>query len=185
MKRLLVLIITLLTAGCGMTYKYAGKDFTSEDAALAYQQSHLDAGVSKLQPSPTKVGGTLKIYFPDQDVARAKMITGNNQSTAADYVLKTVFADVKKLREALERRQAFDKVVLIFSKGEHQPAEPPNFVLYQYRQSTSVGSWYFVGSKVPRTPVTYDFGTTDMEARYRFFVETVESLAMAEKLARN
>src|SRR5687767_4363995 len=93
--------LLLVALSACTTYKYGGRDFRSEQQALAYQQEHLSAGVNKISPTRNKVGGTLRMYFVDQDVARSKLITGNQASAAADYVLKTIMADTVKVKESI------------------------------------------------------------------------------------
>lgn len=173
--------MTVLT-GC-TTFMYGGQTFNSEQEALAFQDKYLGAGVQAIQPASTKIGGILKIYVPNEEVTRERGITGNKTGTVGDYIIKSYVADQRKLKEAFERRGSFDAVDLIFSNGQHQTPAPPNHVLYLYLESTSTLGWYYVGTKVPRTPVNYDRGTTNMGERYKFLVESVESLAMAEKIA--
>lgn len=174
----------LVLSGCGTTYKYAGQTFSSEQAALAYQQQYLGGGVSALPPAQTKVGNILKIYYPNEEVIRANMITGNKTSPAADYIVKTFIADARKIKEAFEQRKSFDSVELSFTKGERKGAEPPNHVLYYVSESPMVNGWSYIGSKVPRSPVGIDHSTSDIREKYRLLVESVEALAQAEKVTR-
>lgn len=167
-----------------MTYKYSGQTFSSEQAALAYQQQYLGGGVSSLPAAKTKVGNILKIYYPNEEVIRANMITGNKTSPAADYLVKVYIADVRKLKEAFEQRKSFDSVELSFTKGERKAAEPPNHVLYYVSESPLINGWSYIGSKVPRSPVGFDHAAPNIQEKYRLFVESVEALAQAEKVTR-
>lgn len=177
-----LLIATAFLTGC-MSFTYGGQKFSSEQEALAFQDKHLGAGVQSIQPATTKIGGILKIHVPNEEATRERGITGNKSGTAADYIIKSYVADQRKLKEVFERRGSFDAVELIFSNGQHQTPSPPNHVLYLYLESTTTLGWYYVGTKVPRTPVSYDRGTANMGERYKFMIESVESLAMAEKIA--
>jgi hypothetical protein len=177
-----VVCAAVLMTGCA-TYRYGTQTFKRPAEALAYQDKTLSSGISKLQPSPLKVGGTLKIYYPNQDVVRTKTITGNSAGAVGDYLVAVSIADVKKMKEAFEQRKAFDTVELLYSQGEHRKAEPGTHVLYLYTESPQVLGWYYIGAVVPKSPIAFDRGTTDMTEKYRLFTESVESLAMAEKVA--
>ena len=176
------LVLAVLLSGC-MTYRYDTQTFHSKEEALAYQERVLSAGIKGLKPATSKVGGILKIYYPNQDMLRAKAITGNSAGASGDYVLAVLVAESKKIKEAFEQRNAFDSVDLIYSQGEHHKAEPSAHVLYFYLESPQINGWYYIGTVVPKSPVAFDRGTPDKAEKFRLFTESVESLAMAEKLA--
>ena len=178
----LCVIAGLALGGCG-TYRYDGQTFKTPGEALAHQDRVLSAGVQGLKPAQARIGSTLKIYFPNQDVIRAKTITGNPSAGGSDYLVSATVADVRKVKEAFERRKAFDSVELVFSQGEHRKAEPGVHVLYFYAESPQILGWYYIGTVVPKSPVAFDRGTADKTEKYRLFTESVESLALAEKVA--
>jgi hypothetical protein len=181
--KVLVAAAGLVLGGCGTTYKYDNQTFKSSSEALAYQSRVLSAGISNLKPAESKIGGTLRIYFPNQDVIRAKSITGNAAGNVGDYLVAVTMADVSKLKQAFEQRQSFDAVELNYSQGEHKKAEPGVHVIYLYLESPQVLGWYYIGAAVPKSPLAFDRGTTDKTEKYRLFTESVESLAMAERVA--
>lgn len=100
-----------------------------------------------------------------------------------DYLVAGIMADVQKVKAAFEQRSAFDSVSLTYSQGEHHKPEPGDHVLYFYLESSQINGWYYVGTVVPKSPVAFDRGTPDKTEKYRLFTESVESLAMAEKVA--
>jgi hypothetical protein len=178
----LVAVAAIGLNGCS-TFRYDNQTFRSSSEALAYQDRVLSAGINNLKPSDVKVGGTLKIYFPNQDVIRAKSITGNSSGAVGDYLVAVTMADVNKLKQAFEHRKSFDSVELNYSQGEHKKAEPGLHVIYLYLESTQILGWYYIGTAVPKSPLAFDRGTADKSEKYRLFVESVESLAMAERVS--
>lgn len=178
----LVGVAAIALSGCA-TFRYDNQTFRSSAEALGYQDRVLSAGINNLKPADAKVGGTLRIYFPNQDVIRAKSITGNASGAIGDYLVTSTMTEASKVKQAFEQRKAFDDVQLNFSQGEHKKAEPGAHVLYLYLESPQVFGWYYIGTVVPKSPLAFDRGTTDKSEKYRLFTESVESLAMAERVA--
>jgi hypothetical protein len=178
---LTLFVLATVLAGCAASsYKYNNVSYHSETEALSAQQERFKVLIAEIHPVGNKVGGTLRMYFPDQDVGRQILVTGNKTSVYADYVLKARYADTKFIRDVIEKRAIFDKVDLRYSKGDHKSSEADADVLYYFGSTDGTYGWYFVGKRIPRTPVQFDSGAKGAD-RLEFFLETLEGLARADK----
>lgn len=182
MERTVIILAlgALLTASGCMTYRYDGKPYKSESEALAVQKQRQEQALADIQPTKNPVHGTLRIYFIDQDTAPKVLVVGNTQGAAADYVLKLTYNSARFMRDAIEKRKIFDKVELKYGSGQYHEPEPDAYVLFFYAPSTTSQSWYFVGKRVPRTPVQFDLGESDLAKRFGYFMDTLETLARAD-----
>jgi hypothetical protein len=169
----------LFLAGCGIKYTYSGKTYNSANEALAAAQTSNDDLVTLIKPVRNRIGGTLHYYMPNREAILERGIrkTGEPRKEITDYIADTSTINYTGLYNALVKRNAYDRVVLHYSSGEHIDPKPGEYVLYLYQPNVQSTGWYFVSDSVSRESVQFDTSKADRLQRVEYWLSSVDALA--------
>jgi hypothetical protein len=177
----LALLLAVLLAACGprLTYRYGGVAYRSQDQALAAAQKSHASMVDQIAPAKNRVGGTLDVYVPDRSAVMERGIrrTGEPRQEILDYVAESSMLNFQSVYDALVKRNAFDRVVMHYTNGQHIKPKTGERAVYLYMPNVDGTGWFYTSDVVPSERIHFDMTKPDRAQRVQYWLESVEALA--------
>lgn len=175
-------VIGLATAlsGC-MTYRYGDRTFQDRSEADAAQRADLDLVRTAIKPREAPVAKSGRVVIIGKAMILERGLNEGGAAEARDYIASQYLADMRNTAESIRSRNIFERLEVEESlNGGHVTPKPGEAVIYFYLPDRNTGGWYYISQRTPRTPLHFDKGNPDKVGKVKYFIDSVEALAVGE-----
>lgn len=184
---IVVFFLILIIQGCGITYKYNGKDYKDRGFAEDAIRSTNNKLLSNVQPLPTPITDKTLIFgLPKSDIIKNKGVkySGDRSTDTArdqiDYVAFALEVEYNNLAKIIRKRNIYKNVEVVRTDGGHlQPSNGAD-VYYVYIESPTVAQTYIADKKYGKQIMTMDKGISDTNIKIKNWLDAIAAFAIRE-----
>lgn len=197
MRTLAVLAVMLAVASATTfearadVWTFAGTRYPDRASAEAARVAQFKSIVDTIPARDKPVAGTVRLVIPGRDLSgnilrdRYGQVYDRFSAGQKEYIREMSYAEMQLVVDMVRKRNIFERVQVVELPGdartEHVNPAGDEIAIYYYAPDKTSRSWYYRSAKVKLTPLHTDTGNPDVNARYRYFVDSIEALAAGER----
>jgi hypothetical protein len=178
---IIALTVFFLSGCASSTYRYGERTFSDRKEAEAAQRADLEAMRAALKPRSAPAAKSARIVIPSKAAVLERRLRPGGTAELRDYVATMSYNDYRFTAESVRYRNIFERLDIEESSDPvHATPKPGEAVIYFYLPDNKTVGWYYISGSTKRTPIHFDSGNPDRGARFKYFIDSIEALAVDE-----